>query len=117
MIAKYQRDHRLDHWHRTGQHTRIVTTARREGGFAAINRNSALLLANGGRGLEGHPQDNRLAIADAALNATRAISKRPNPLTIVIKLVVVLFAGKVGAAKAGANFKAFAGWQRHDRFR
>src|SRR5438874_1078452 len=78
MITQYQGGHRFDDRDRSRQNTWIVTTPRRQGRFLARRSHRFLLARDSGGWLEGDPEENILAIADATLDTAGSVGCRPH---------------------------------------
>ena len=73
VIGKHQGHHGFHHRHRPGQHTGVMTTLGSQCGRHASGINRLLLLADRCSRFEGHPDHDRLAVADAALDAAGVV--------------------------------------------
>ena len=70
---------------------------------------------DGGRRLEGHPEDHRFPVADAALHPAAVVGGRAEGPAARDEGVVVLAAGHEGSGEAGSDLEALGGRQRHHR--
>ena len=85
------------------------------GGLAAIV-DRLLLLADRGGGLEGHPQGDRLAVADASLDAAGVVGGGAQAALLTgQKGIVVLASEQQRASEPRADLEALGGRQRHHR--
>jgi len=89
VIAENEGSHCLDHRHGAGQDTGIVATSCREFGRLAGGGHGLLGLGYGGRRLESYTEENMFAIADASLNASRAVGESLNPPLFYYKGIVM----------------------------
>ena len=81
VVADHKVHHRLDHRNGTGEDTGIMATARGQLGGLPIHGDCLLNLCDRGGGLEGHPEEDLLAIADPTLNAAGTVGCGADPTT------------------------------------
>eukprot|EP00166_Cyanidium_caldarium_P003315 ctg_323.g136 len=116
MVDQHQRHHGLYHGHGARQHAGVVSTLAAQGGLFAGAGDRVLFAADGGGGLEGDAQHDRLAVGDTALDAAGPVGGGAGAAVgASVERVVVLVAGEQGARKAGADLERLAGRQRHQR--
>ena len=116
VVREYEGHHGFDNGNGAGQDAGVVATAAFEGGGIAVNVNRLLFGQNRGRGFESRADDDGFAVGDAALNPTRMVGARVNPVAVVVKRIVVRRAGHGEAGKARTGFKALARGQREHGF-
>ena len=82
QIGQHQRRHGLDDGHGPRHHAGIVAAPSRPARRPSPRSPPSLRPADGGRRLEGHPEDDRLAVGDPALHPAAAVGRgaqRPSP--------------------------------------
>ena len=89
-----------------------MATGGGEGCGLSVAGHGLLRLEVGGDRLEGHAEDHRRAVADAALDAAGAVGRSCDPLAVADEVVVVGGAPHAGAVEAAARLEPFAGRQR-----
>lgn len=126
-IGNDQRGHALNNRHGTGHDTGIVAALGGQDTLArGIVAGGGLVLADGGRGLEGDPEEDGHAVGDATLDAARVVGLGLQAGAGDARLlssgiegrggdegVVVDAAEHLGAVEAGANLKALDCGDRH----
>ena len=76
LVRQHQRHHALDHGGGAGDHAGVVPPARQQLDVLPLARHRLLSARDGGGGLEGHTDDDALAVADAALHAARPAARK-----------------------------------------
>src|SRR6478736_2965995 len=112
VVNEHEGGHRLDNHGGARDDARVVAAAGLESGGGAAQVDRALGLEDRGGGFEADAEDDLLAVADAALDATRAVRQRPNGAALVDEDIVVLRALEQGAGEAAANLEALGGRER-----
>ena len=93
-----------------------MSTLAGQGGGLAVGIHGLLFLADRGGGLERHPDHDRFAVADAALDATGVVGGRLQPsIGGGHKGIVVFAAFEQGAAEARPDLEALGGGKGHHR--
>ena len=92
MVGQNEIHHGLHHRHGSGQHTRVMSTFRGEGGGLSAIVDCLLLFADRCGGLEGHPDHNRLAVADASLNSAGIVGGCAQPAFVAGQKGIIVLA-------------------------
>src|SRR5438105_5019864 len=117
MIAKNERGHRFNDWHRSRKNARIMASARHKLALLLGTGDGFLLKRDGSGWLECHAKINFFTVADSALHASRIICSCPYFAMPHFKRVVVLRAAHSRRCKSRADLEAFCGRYAQHRFR
>lgn len=109
VIDENQGGHGFDHGDGARQDARVMPTPALQGRVLESDIHGVLIVHNGCHRLEGDPEMDRLAVADAALDAPGTVGHRANPAVDIAEGVVVLESGQEDAPEAAADLEAFRG--------
>ena len=105
-IGKGEGGHGLDNGDGTREDARVVAAVSREEGGAAVDIDRRLFAQEGGNGLEGHAEDDVVAVADAALDAAAVVGGGGEARQ---ESIVLLRTAKGRTRKTEAVLKTFDG--------
>ena len=105
-IGKGEGGHGLDNGDGAGEDAGVVAAVSREEGGGAVDIDRRLFAQEGGYGLEGHAEDDVVAVADAALDAAAVVGGGGEARQ---ESIVLLRTAQGSTGKAEAVLKTFDG--------